>query len=371
MNDKIVLISLNTFSCTGGIPQVAKNLTYALSQICKEQGRHFQALALYDETSDIRYVDARTFNGFKQNRFLFLQQIISHQKKAEIIILSHINLLPLAFILRKINKQVKLVLIAHGIEIWSKLPNWKKRLLKNDIYTWSVSEFTKSEMTCMHKVPDARISVLHNCLDPFFQVPVSFNKPRDLVKRYKLNDVKILLSITRMENHDIHKGYDKIIKIMPDLLKRYPKLHYLLCGKGHPKEILRLRQLIKELQLERHVTLTGFIAVEELKDHYLLADLFVLPSKKEGFGIAFIEAAACGRHTISGNTDGSTEAMLNGKLGQMINPDDPEALQQAIINGLSIPTPISMQHRQRLCLDHFSAIKYQENITKLLISSFK
>ena len=74
------------------------------------------------------------------------------------------------------------------------------------------------------------------------------------------------------------------------------------------------------MHLEENVLLTGFIKEEEVIDHYLLADAFIMPSTMEGFGIVFIEAMACGVPVIAGNIDGSPDALKNGELGTLINP---------------------------------------------------
>jgi glycosyltransferase involved in cell wall biosynthesis len=74
----------------------------------------------------------------------------------------------------------------------------------------------------------------------------------------------------------------------------------------------------------------GFIPEEELPDHFALADAYIMPSKGEGFGIAFIEAMYYGLPVISGNADGSADALLQGKLGQLTDPSDPNEIAGAI-----------------------------------------
>jgi len=115
------------------------------------------------------------------------------------------------------------------------------------------------------------------------------------------------------------------------------------------------------------VILTGFIEEIELADYFLLADLFVLPSKKEGFGIVFIEALACGLPVICGNVDGSTDAIRDGELGKAINPDDLADLEQALSDYLS--TPLSNSQREELqkqCLSHFNDADYIKRLEKLI-----
>ena len=89
--------------------------------------------------------------------------------------------------------------------------------------------------------------------------------------------------------------------------------------------------MIRELGIESNVTLAGFVPDYELCSHYNLCDLFAMPSKGEGFGIVFLEALACGKPMIAGNKDGSVEAVLNGELGALVDPDNVAEIANAII----------------------------------------
>ena len=98
-----------------------------------------------------------------------------------------------------------------------------------------------------------------------------------------------------------------------------------------------------------------------------MADLFVLPSKKEGFGIVFVEALACGLPVICGNADGSTDAIKDGKLGTAINVDDLNELENTIIKYLDMP--LTLEKRLKLqsdCLLYFNEKHYRENLHKML-----
>jgi len=102
---------------------------------------------------------------------------------------------------------------------------------------------------------------------------------------------------------------------------------------------------------------------------FLLADLFVLPSKKEGFGIVFIEALACGLPVICGNADGSLDAIRNGELGVAINVEDLDQLEQAIDESLKKPlTAEKRKTLQQQCLQYFNEKDYIISLQKLFDS---
>ncbi|RYF38513.1 MAG: glycosyltransferase, partial [Cytophagaceae bacterium] len=143
---------------------------------------------------------------------------------------------------------------------------------------------------------------------------------------------------------------------------------YIIGGKADSTERDRLVTRIKEQGLQNHVFLTGFVDYKELSDHFLMADCFVLPSKKEGFGIVFIESAACGCKVLAGNKDGSPDALLDGKLGTLIDPDDRREVLSALTAILENPnTKEDSMKIQTKCLEHFSYQAYKENVKSLLL----
>jgi glycosyltransferase involved in cell wall biosynthesis len=86
------------------------------------------------------------------------------------------------------------------------------------------------------------------------------------------------------------------------------------------------------------VIFTGFVPDGEMALHFKLADLFIMPSEKEGFGIVFIEAMFYGLPVIAGNKDGSLDALCNGELGTIIDPDKLPEIEAAIKKILNDPT---------------------------------
>ena len=108
----------------------------------------------------------------------------------------------------------------------------------------------------------------------------------------------------------------------------------------------------------------GYIEENELIDHYLLADLFAMPSKKEGFGIVFIEALACGLPVIAGNKDGSADALMNSKLGELIDPDSNRQIFSALLKLLQ--NHISPKTNE--VLNNFSFKSFKERLRKYVVN---
>ena len=127
---------------------------------------------------------------------------------------------------------------------------------------------------------------------------------------------------------------------MPRLLRELPDLRYLIVGDGSDRS--RLQAKVRTQGLSDYVIFAGRIAEAEKVAHYNLADLYVMPSHGEGFGIALIEAAACGIPVVGSAVDGSRDALLDGQLGRLVDPVNPDALIQAIGAALN-----ARQHRVR------------------------
>jgi phosphatidylinositol alpha-1,6-mannosyltransferase len=82
------------------------------------------------------------------------------------------------------------------------------------------------------------------------------------------------------------------------------------------------------------VRFLGFVPEEDLLDLYRLADLYVMPSTEEGFGIVYLEAAGCGLRVVGGVGGGSADAVPNDKVGVLVDPSDTVSLTAAIVDQL-------------------------------------
>jgi phosphatidyl-myo-inositol dimannoside synthase len=174
--------------------------------------------------------------------------------------------------------------------------------------------------------------------------------------------------VARLESSEQYKGYDQILRALPTIRAQIPDVHYILVGKGSDRP--RIEQTIADLKLQDCVTLAGFIPDEELCDHYNLCDVFAMPSKGEGFGIVYLEALACGKPTLGGDRDGAIDALCNGELGVLVNPDDVDVIAQTLSQMLqkTYPHPLLYQPqalRERV-IATFGFKQFQQTLQKLL-----
>jgi phosphatidylinositol alpha-1,6-mannosyltransferase len=369
MSENISLITLQTFSTTGGIQKMTRTLGHSLYTISKQNNRDFKMISLYDTDGDLmpQYLPKANFKGFGAGRVNFLLSTL-FIKRADIIILSHINLAIVGLVMKLLHPKSKIWLIAHGIEVWRPLSYPKRLLLKWCSKILCVSNYTKAQMLQLHHTATEVCHVLNNALDPFMKLPVSFSKPKYLLNRYYLTGSgPVIFTLTRLASTEFFKGHDRVIKAVSALKSSFPNIRYILSGKYDEAEEARLKSLITSLGVGQQVILTGFIDEHELTDHFLLADVFVLPSKKEGFGIVFIEALACGLPVICGNADGSIDAIRNGELGLAVDTDDQDELNNAIIKNLQ--TPLTDDKRRQLqakCLEYFNEAQYINKLELLI-----
>jgi len=370
MIKNVTLFSLQTFSTTGGIQKMTRTLAHSLNLLSERNNWDFKLWSVYDSNQDLmpQYLPAKKFRGFGVNRIRFVLKTLSTARKPDILIISHINLAIIGLLIKTINPKCKIWLVAHGIEVWRPLSLFKNLFLKHCDKIVCVSNFTKQQMINRHQVnPDVCI-VLNNAVDPFMKLPEIFAKPDNLLKRYHLTPGNpVIFTLTRLASTEQYKGHDHVIKVISKLKSSFPEIKYILSGQYDHKEEIRIQKLITEYKVDEQVILTGFIDENELPGYFLLADLFVLPSKKEGFGIVFIEALACGLPVICGNADGSIDAICNGELGKAINPDDLTELEMAITEYLKKPLiEDKRQYLQNECLLHFNETDYIKHLEKLI-----
>lgn len=171
------------------------------------------------------------------------------------------------------------------------------------------------------------------------------------------------------------KGFDKVIRVLPELLKTYPDLTYVICGK---KTVYTesLRKEAARIGVEHQVKFFEAPAGDFSFRKALLKNcLFhVMPTRAEpggdveGFGITYMEAALFSKPSIAGQTGGCAEAVINGETGAVIDGCDRNALMQTMMAWLASPQKIKTLGncaRQR-AIREFSADTVASKLAALL-----
>jgi glycosyltransferase involved in cell wall biosynthesis len=204
-------------------------------------------------------------------------------------------------------------------------------------------------------IPAARGFILPNCVD------LDRFQPRErdlvLVNRYGLRSAIVMLTVARLASGERYKGVDEIIDVMPSLLQHLPNLRYLVVGDGSDRA--RLEAKARAQGLSDYTIFAGRIAEAEKVAHYNLADVYVMPSRGEGFGIALIEAAACGIPVVGSSVDGSRDALLDGKLGRMVDPTKPDELIEAI----TVLTSVQLRRARNTLVETFDVSRFRARVS--------
>lgn len=125
------------------------------------------------------------------------------------------------------------------------------------------------------------------------------------------------------------KGLHILLKAMPKIIKDHENTIFVFIGGG---DIDKYKGLSEELGVKKHVKFAGFIGDASKKAlYYKAAEVFVLPSLRESFGVVNLEAMACGIPIVASNVGGIPDVIKHGENGLLVPPKDPEALADAII----------------------------------------
>jgi phosphatidylinositol alpha-1,6-mannosyltransferase len=141
----------------------------------------------------------------------------------------------------------------------------------------------------------------------------------------------LILSVGRLVRR---KGFDQVIRAIPELVKQGIDAHYALIGIGEDWDYLS--DLAKELGVSERLHLLGHVSPEDLPRWYNASDVFVMANREingdtEGFGMVFLEAAACGKPAIAGDAGGTGAAVVDGETGFRVDGNCVAAVSTALL----------------------------------------
>ena len=201
------------------------------------------------------------------------------------------------------------------------MTSYLHRVLRGARAVFTNSPYTTDEMVAFG-LPPERVVELPLAVDRDVYRPQA--RDPDLVERYGLEGKLTFLTVGRLVER---KGVDTMLRCLAGLGADMPPWHYVVVGDGPYRPALEA--LTHELGLRDRVTFTGYVADGDLPAYYILCDVFSMPNREvagpagsglsvEGFGIVFLEAAACGKPVIAGRSGGAVHAVEEGVSGYCV-----------------------------------------------------
>jgi glycosyltransferase involved in cell wall biosynthesis len=176
-----------------------------------------------------------------------------------------------------------------------------------------------------------RLKVLHSGVD-LGAVP-DHEDGREIRRRFDIPVDALVLGT--VANLFARKGYDVMLRALPEIVATFPQVHYLIVGTGDVDYETRLRTMVRDLELESRVHFAGF--QESVYPCLAAMDLYVHPALMEGFGIAVLEAMAMRKPVVATTAGGLPEVAQDGDTGILVPPGDPDALARAVLLLLQDP----------------------------------
>lgn len=187
------------------------------------------------------------------------------------------------------------------------------------------TEEEQHDVVSLYDAPAHKVEVIPAGVNLDMFSPVE----RDYARReLDIGEENVILYVGRIEPL---KGIDILLRAVP-LLECAGDLRVLVVG-GNPSgdtEMERLKRISRELGIQDSVTFTGPVPQDQLPAYYSAADVYVLPSHAESFGLAALEAMACGTPVVVSRVGGLKTFVDNAKTGYLVPWRCPEAFAQRL-----------------------------------------
>jgi glycogen(starch) synthase len=200
----------------------------------------------------------------------------------------------------------------HGVENW--VANRAEQVI-------TCSAYMRDQVSDIFAIEEDRIAVIPNGIDPSDLYAAPDSEIEALRARFAAPDEKLVLLVGRLV---YEKGFQVALEAMPRVIEEVGNVRFLVAGAGTHEQELRVQA--RELGLDAHGTFLGWIGDDVLHSLYRIADLTVVPSIYEPFGLVALEAMASGSPCLVADTGGLREVVPHEAVGLRFRSRDPRSL---------------------------------------------
>ncbi|MCD6418950.1 glycosyltransferase family 4 protein [bacterium] len=339
MDRKIKIITQDFFPIEGGITTWVHHLALELQRL----GASVEVITRYwhGRTYDdsifpyevVRLNDGRWKSRKYQRIYNYISSVAERDEKFSAICANWKMAVPMWWYnsLRTKKEKIPYIIMVHGLDAFeSRMFNrWMmRRVLNGADFVVSGAKNVAQIIRREHRY-SPEIPIIHCGVDVNIFKPMSIEA--EFFEKYKIpRDRKIVLSLGRLVPR---KGFDNVIRALPIIEKQVSNFMHIIAGRGKYEKYLK--NLAEEIGVSDRVKFVGFVPDEDVPKFFNIADVFAMPSREigtdiEGFGITYLEANACGKPVVAGNSGGVPDAVEDGVNGLLVPPEDVKKIADAI-----------------------------------------
>lgn len=277
--------------------------------------------------------------------------------RPDYVLYGHVNLARPAPWLRPVGHPARYAVWTYGIEIWNRLSWLHRHALASAETVLTISRDSAARTVETQGVRPERVRIIPLTLPDEMFAAASVTGEREPFR---------ILTVSRLAKTEAGKNLPALLSAMSEVRQCVPQAQLTVVGDGDNKH--DLEHTARELGVGDIVRFAGRLSDEELRSEYRNADLFVLPSEKEGFGLVFVEAMLAGTPVVGLAAGGPLDIVRDGVDGRLL--PDISTLGQTVSDLLSDRPALErmrVEARDR-ALTEFSPVRFRESLAAAIAS---
>jgi phosphatidyl-myo-inositol dimannoside synthase len=304
---RMLALTTDAFGGRGGIAQYNRDLLQALAR----SGSIRSIIVMVRHAPNVVSTPAGVEQlGARRGRVAYILTALCAVifRRFDVVYCGHLYMAPLGWLITRF-WNATFIVQTHGIEVWNPPSRLRRAAVEHADLVLCVSRHTRAAVLNWAAIEPEKAVILAPTVGEAFT-------PGDaphLRTTWNLGGRRVLLSVGRMDAREAYKGNDRVIATIAPLVARGHDVVFVAIGEGD--DIGRLKALAAEAGVADRVQFRRAEGQAALVEAYRMADLFVMPSTGEGFGIVYLEAMACGTPAIGLAVGGASDPLGDGELG--------------------------------------------------------
>lgn len=228
----------------------------------------------------------------------------------------------------------------------------------------TVSALTKNNIAKHYNIIPEKITVVHNAIE--YADIVKHGTLDEKLSALRASGKKIVLFLGRIT---IQKGPDYFIRTAAEVVKHYPNVVFVFAGSGDME--IQMIELAAKLGIANKMIFTGFLRGKDNSNAYKMADLYVLPSVSEPFGLTVLESLINGTPALISKTSGVSEVLSHAlkvdfwDIKEMTNKivavlENPELCKELRANGFEEAKRFSWKNSAKKCMALYRTLTHKK-----------